>query len=430
MLDSLDDYTTYYDNKEKDAFMDSISGVFGGLGLTMEINGDYIIVSKVFSESPAEKAGILQGDKIVEAGGINLVKASTDKASAAIKGKPGTKVKLGLLRNGSSEKIYIDVVREIIKVNPVTYENRNGIGYIKLDMFNENTAEYINEALAECDNRKIKNIILDLRDNPGGEVGQAVALADKIVPEGLITKLDYKSENFDDIEYYSTLKQPKYKLAVLVNGLSASASEIVSGAVQDTDAGVLIGTKTFGKVKFQSLIPLLSKEAYEKYNEKYGLNVVNVYELYNYNILPSDDDIGGYAKMTLGVYYTPNGRMIDGAGLIPDITVADPEPVAGISVNNIQRMTKSVELGINSQGSDVYNAKKILKIMGYDIKSINSNFDKPFETTLKKYQNDKELNTDGILDIKTQIALNADLLKYVQKYDTQYAAAVKYLRSK
>jgi carboxyl-terminal processing protease len=163
MLNSLDDYTTYYDNEEKDVFMDSITGIFGGIGVTMEMSGDYIIISKVFTESPAEKAGLQQGDKIVEAAGVDLVRATSEKAASIIKGEPGTTVKLGILRNGSNDKIYINVVREIIKVNPVTYENRNGIGYIRLDMFNENTSEYINQALAEFDNRKINNIVLDLR---------------------------------------------------------------------------------------------------------------------------------------------------------------------------------------------------------------------------------------------------------------------------
>ncbi len=430
MLNSLDDYTTYFDNEEKDVFVDSITGVFGGVGVTMEISGDYIVVSKVIPESPAEKAGVLQGDKIVEAEGTDLVGATSEKAASVIKGEPGTIVKLGLLRNGSDKRIYYNVVREIVKVNPVTYENRNGIGYIKLDMFNENTDEYIRKALTEFDKWKIKKIVLDLRDNPGGEVSQAVALAEKIVPEGLITKLDYKSEKYDDIEYYSNLKQSKYKLAVLVNGLSASASEIVSGAVQDTNAGILIGTKTFGKAKFQSLIPILSKEAFNKYSQRYNIDTANGYELYDLNIFPSEKEICGYAKMTLGVYYTPNGRMIDGAGLIPDITVADPEPVKGINITSIQRLTKTVEPQLNSQGSDIYNAKKVLKALGYDIKTENSNFDKAFKSTLIEYQKNKELNVNGVLDIKAQVSLNADLLKIVQKYDKQYSAAVNYLSRK
>lgn len=430
MFDVLDDYSSFYNNEEKESFMDSVTGVFGGIGVTMEISGDYIVVSQVFPESPAEKAGLLQGDKIVEAGGTDLVKATTDKAASIIRGEPGTSIRLGILRNGSDDKIYINVERGIIKVNPVTYENRNGIGYIRLEMFNENTDEYINKALAEFDSRKIYNIVLDLRDNPGGEVSQAVALARNFVPEGLITKLDYKSEKYRDIEYHSNLKQPKFKVAVLVNGMSASASEIVSGAIKDTGAGVLVGTKTFGKAKFQSLIPMLNKDAYEKYSKMLGRDIINVYELYNYNIFPTDEEIVGYAKITLGVYYTPKGRMIDGTGLMPDIEAADPEPVAGISVPSIQRLTKSMDLKLDSQGSDIYNAKKILKVMGYDISKVDSNFDKEFEEALKKYQNAKALDVNGVLNIKTQIALNADLLQLILKYDTQYSAAVNYLKGK
>jgi carboxyl-terminal processing protease len=428
MLNSLDDYTTYYNNVEKEVFMDSITGVFGGIGVTMDISGEYIIVLNVLPGSPAEKAGVLQGDKIVEAGGTDLVKSNTEKASSVIKGEPGTTIQLGILRSGSDERIYINVVREIIKINPVTHENRNGIGYIKLNMFNENTDEYIKKALDEFDGRKISNIVLDLRDNPGGEVSQAVALAELLVPEGLITKLDYKSEKYVDIEYYSKLKQQKYKLVVLVNGLSASASEIVSGAIQDTNAGILIGTKTYGKAKFQSIMPILSKEAYDKYKEKYNISTVNGYELYDHNIFPSGGDISGYAKITLGVYYTPNGRMIDGVGLEPDIIVEDPEPIASIYVNDIQRMTKSVELRLNNQGSDVYNAKKILRTMGYEVNTVDNNFDEGFEVTLKKFQKDNRLKENGVLDIKTQISLNAHLLELVLQYDKQYAAAVNYLK--
>lgn len=426
MFNSLDDYTVFYNNEEKDIYMESITGVFGGIGVTMEINGDYITIIKVFSESPAEKAGLQQGDKIVEAGGTDLVKATTEKAASIIRGEPGTKIKLGVLRNG--EKLYFEMVREIIKVNPVIYENRNGIGYIKLDMFNENTSEYIQKALAEFDKRNITNIVLDLRDNPGGEVNQAVALADNFVTGGLITKLDYKSEKYTDLSYFSITKPQKYKVAVLVNGATASASEIVSGAIQDAGTGVLVGTKTFGKAKFQGLIPILTKDSYEKYSRALGIDVITVYELYDNDILPFDEDIFGYAKMTLGVYYTPKGRMIDGVGLTPDIQAADPEPVAEVSVPSIQRLTKSVDFKLNSQGSDVYNAKKILKVMGYDISKIDNNFDKEFEEAIIKYQKTRTLDVNGILDVKTQIALNADLLQLILKYDTQYAAAVKYLK--
>lgn len=427
MLGSLDDYTTYYTLKEADAFMGSVTGVFGGIGISMEISGDYILVSKVFLASPAERAGILQGDKIVEANGKSLIKVAADEAASIIKGEAGTKVKLGILRNRSSSIKYIDVTREVIKINPVTYEIRNGIGYIKLEMFNENTDEFITKALAEMDRKKITKLILDLRDNPGGEVSQAVAVAQKFVPKGLITKLDYKSEKYTDVEYQSNLEKPKYKLAVLVNGMSASASEIVSGAIQDTGAGKLVGTKTFGKAKFQGLLPILTPEAFSKYEQQLGIKVVNGFDLQYYGVYPSNDEIAGYTKMTLGFYYTPKNRMIDGTGLTPDIKIEDPKPVSDIYINSIQKLTKTTKPGLNAQGIDVCNAEKLFKLMGYEIGTLDTTLDAKTVKAIKAYQKTLSLSISGVLDYKTQDALNAALVKLITKYDKQYSTALKLL---
>ena len=428
MLNSLDDYTTFYTPKEAETFMSSVTGVFGGIGISMEISGDYIVVAKVFAASPAEKAGMIQGDKIVEAAGKSLLKVTADEAASIIKGQPGTKVKLGILRNGSSTVKYVEITREIIKVNPVTYEIRNGIGYILLEMFNENTDEYLTNALAEMDKNKITRIVLDLRNNPGGEVGQAVAVAKKFVPKGLITKLDYKSEKFQDIEYTSNLEKTKYQLAVLVNSMSASASEIVAGAVQDTGAGKLVGTKTFGKAKFQSLLPVLTPEAFSKYEQQLGFKVVNGLDLQMYfGINPSKQEIAGYTKMTLGLYYTPKGRMIDGTGLVPDVKVEDPKPVSDIIITSIQKLTKTSTPGLNGQGIDVYNAEKILKVLGYEIDPPDTTLDSKTVKALKTYQKKTGLKVNGILDNRTQDALNNARTNLIEKYDNQYNQAVKLL---
>lgn len=427
MFGSLDDYTTYMSNDEKDTFMDTMSGAFGGIGVTLQASGDYILVFNVIPSSPAEKAGILQGDKIVEADGVNLKKATIDEVSSIIKGKVGTTVKLGIIRDQFSKTIYKDVRRAIVKVSPVTSEIRNGIGYIKLDLFNENTEEFINKALVEMDAKKVTRIILDLRDNPGGEVNQAVAVARKFVPKGLITKLDYKSEKYDDLEYYSNLEKMKYKLAVLVNEGSASASEIVSGAIQDTGAGKLVGTKTFGKAKFQSFIPLLTVDAFKKYQVEENITAVNAYDLMVNGIYPLDDEIAGYAKMTLGVYYTPKGRMIDGAGLTPDIKADDPKPVGGISVGSIKKLSGTVEPGLNAQGEDIDNAEKLLKVMGYKIARPDTTLDSGTVAILKEYQKKTGLKVSGMLDKKTQTSLNSELLKIIAIYDAQYNAAVNLL---
>lgn len=428
MLESLDDYTTYFTQEEADSFLGTISGTFGGVGIVMEKSDDYIIVSKVFSASPAEKAGILQGDKIVEADGKSLVKATTDEAASVIRGEEGTIVKLGIVRKGTTDVKYMDVIREVIRVNPVSYEIRDKIGYIKLEMFNENTGYFFKQALAEMDKKKITKLVLDLRDNPGGEVSAAAAVAQELVPKGLITKLDYKSETYKDIEYYSYLEKPKYNLAVLVNGMSASASEIVSGAIQDTGAGKLVGTKTFGKAKFQGMLPILTPQAFSKYKKLYGVKTVNAFDPELYGIHLYDDEIAGYTKMTLGRYYTPKGRMIDGTGLTPDIEVEDTELVSGIDINTIERLTMTTSPGLNDHGADVYNAEKLLKVMRYRVRTIDNTLDAMTSTAIKAYQKASGLEMNGILDYNTQEALNASLLEQIIKYDKQYNAAVELLQ--
>jgi len=426
MLNSLDPYTVFYDNEETDDFVDTMNGTFGGIGVTMQISDGYIIIMEVLSGSPAERAGLLQGDKIVEADGVSLLKETTEKASSLIRGEVGTKVKLGILRDGRTVPRYYEVTREIININPVTYEIRDGIGYIKLSMFTSNTDEYMTKALSEMDKNNITKIIFDLRDNPGGEVNQAVLVAQKFVPKGLIAKLDYHSPRYRDASYYSYLENPKYKLAVLVNGNSASASEIVSGAIQDSGAGKLVGTKTFGKAKFQSLIPLLTLDAFEKY-KKQGIYAVTGYDLQNYGIYPTNDEIAGYTKMSLGVYYTPKGRMIDGSGLEPDVAVADPQPVSGIYVNDIGKLTAEGIIRLNGQGIDVYNAEMLLKVMGYAVQIPDNTLDADTSAAIRAYQKDKGLPVTAVLDKQTRLALNSDLHTLLLQYDKQYSTAVNLL---
>jgi len=428
MFNTMDPYTTYFTPEQADSFLNSVGGTYEGIGISMEKKGDYITVVKIFPSSPAEKAGLLPGDKITAVGEKSLIGASTEEAASLIKGPAGTKVTLGIVREGKSDILKIEVSRAKIKLNPVSYEIKGDIGYIKLETFNSNASEYINQALNEMDSKKITKIILDLRNNPGGEVTQAVLIARKFVPEGLITKLDFKSESVDDQVYYSYLQKPKYKLAVLVNGMTASASEILAGAIKDTDAGTLIGTKTFGKAKVQNLVPLLTAEAYKKYEEQLGVKVVDAYELMGvYGITPTDDEIIGWSKITTGTYTTPKGRMIDGRGLSPNIAVPDPELVDGIDIYSIQKLTKTSKPGLNDEGADVYNAEKMLKVLGYDVDAPDTVLDKKTFNAIWKFRADSKLYPGGTLDFSTQGMLNDKLDEAVMKLDKQYAKAVEVL---
>lgn len=428
MFDTMDPYTSYFSQDQADSFFVDVEGTYEGIGLMMEKKLDYVIISKVFSGSPAEKSGLLQGDKIVTVDSKSVVGVSIDEVASLIKGEPGTNVILGIVRGSNPEIISIDVTRMKIKINPVEYEINDDIGYIKLEMFNANTDEFIDEAIKEIDRQKIRKIILDLRDNPGGLVDQCVSLSRRFVPKGLITKLEFKSSESPDQEYYSYLLRQKYDLVVLVNKSSASASEIVAGAVQDTGAGVLIGTKTFGKAKVQNMIPILTPEAYKKYSEQLGLEIVDGYDLLKKQgiDLPKDDIIG-WVKLTTGMYLTPNGNMIDGRGITPDVLVDNPELVNNVNVNSIQKLTCTWKPDLNDEGVDVYNAKKILRCLGYNVEATNTILDKETFDAIWKFRVDKGLYPGGVMDFTTQKALNDELKEIILLYDKQYMKAIELL---
>jgi len=431
MLDTLDPYTTYFNSEETDDFLNDMKGTFEGIGVTLEKRDDYIVVVKVFATSPAEKAGIIPGDKIVSVDGNSVVGVALEKASSLIRGKAGTTVTLEIQREGKNGTLIFKVKREKVEISPVEYKIINDICYLKIESFNANTDKYVTQALEEVDKKNIRKIILDLRNNPGGEVGQAVAVAGKFVPKGLITKLDFKSEDIMDLEYWSDLEEQKYKVAVLVNGSSASASEIVAGAIQDSGAGVLIGTKTFGKAKVQSVIPLLTPEAFRKYESKLGIKVVDGYTLMTkYGIYPQSNEVMGTIKITTGVYSTPKGRMIDEVGLTPDIVVEDPALVNGVDISSLQKLTVTWKPDLNSSGIDIYNAEKILKVLGYEIDTPDTFLDEKTYRAISKFRTDKNLYPGGVLDFTTQKALNEEMEKLILKYDKQYAKAIEVLNGK
>lgn len=427
MFGTMDAYTEYFTPTEATTFFDEVGGKYEGIGVMVSKEENALLVSKVFHSSPAEKAGIIQGDRIVTVGGKSVSSISFEEAVSLIRGEIDTEAEIGVVKSGQNTVVNIKVKRAQIKVSPVSYEIRDGIGYIKLEIFNSNTDEYMSEALEEMDKKGITKLILDLRGNPGGELGQSIAVAKKFVPKGLITKLDYKSDTMKDEEYFSKLESTKYKLAVLVDGMSASASEIVSGAIQDTKAGTLIGTKTFGKAKVQTVTPLLTPEAYTAYENKLGVKLLNAYDLLQYKIVPLKSEVIGYTKITVGEYVTPKGRMIDQIGLEPDIKVEDSKPVNEVFLNSIGKLEVVSKFDLNSEGVDVYNAEKILKAAGYIVDKPDNKIDENTFKAIAKFQKDRGIYPYGVLDLTTQKALNERLHKLVLEYDKQYTKAVEIL---
>jgi carboxyl-terminal processing protease len=430
---SMDQYTQFYTPEEAQQFFSDIGGEYGGIGISILKVGSYIQVEQVFIATPAEEAGIIPGDRIVSVNGMSVEKLTAEEVAVLIKGDAGTSVKLDIVKANETDftKVTtITLVREIVKINPVSYEIRNDIAYLKIESFNVNTYEYFLEAIEDIDKNNIKKIILDIRNNPGGYVDQAVAVARHFVPEGLITKLDFKSQYSIDVEYYSDLKELKYNTVVLINEGTASASEILAGAIQDSKSGILVGTGTYGKSKIQSLIPILTPAAYAKYKDILGVDVVNAYDLiYSYGFIPSNDEVIGWTKITTGEYLTPLGRKIGNNGLIPYMWCEDPEPINDVYITSIRKLQKVVKPGPGYEGTDVYNAEKILRIAGYDVDYPDTFFDDKTFEAIKKFQSDKGLYSYGVLDFTTQQALNELYDELLLKYDGQYAWAMKLINN-
>lgn len=427
MLDTMDPYTTYWTNEEAESFFSEMEGSYEGIGITMEKDGDYIKVAGVIPGSPAEKAGLLLNDRIIEVDSKDIKGLNTTQISGMIKGKAGTSVVLGIIRESDKSITKITIERGVVVLDPGTYSISNGIGYIKLDLFGSNSANFMNRTLEEMDKQGVTKLILDLRDNPGGEVVQAVQIAQNFVPRGLITKLDFKDEDKPDIEYLSELEKPKYKLVVLVNENSASASEVLAGAIQDTKAGTLVGVKTFGKAKVQDIFPLLTPEAYERYGNQLGVKLVDAYDLYAHEITPLMVDVIGWTKITTGLYYTPNGRMIDQQGLVPDVVVKNLELGESVDMNNLKRLSSSAGDITKPSADDIYSGETIISLLGYKITKVDTIMDDETAAALKVFQKDAGLEETGAFDDATRVTLNKKLAMIFNLLDRQYTKAVEIL---
>jgi carboxyl-terminal processing protease len=423
MFDSLDDYSTFFSPEEYSSFYSSLEGSVEGVGISVHQIDKYLTIMKVFAGSPAKKAGILSGDKIVEVNGESVAGQQIEDVVGKVKGLAGTTVKLGISRQGVKDIITFKMERAQVTIPSVSYEIRGDIGYILIDSFAANAYSGVAEALKIFDSKKITNVVLDLRNNPGGYVDQAIQVAKSFVPKGLITKLDYKNEAFKDEAYYSALVKTKYKLAVLVNENSASASEILTGAIKDTKAGIVIGTKTYGKAKVQSSFPILSPEAYERLNKDKENKSVNVSDFY----FALQSDILGWGKMTIGLYYTPSGECIDLKGIEPNVKVQNTSP-SGIQVNLVEPMTATVKPGLGTQYVDVFNTECILKLLKYDVGTPDFTLDKKTFAAIKKFQKNSKVYSYGVLDFTTQKLLNKQLDKLKQTQDKVYAKAVELLK--
>ena len=292
LVEGLDDpYSEYLDEKGFSRLNEMTDGTFGGIGVVLgQRNKEFVVVSPM-EGSPGAKAGIEAGDKILKVNDVDTKGRTLEDVVSTIRGKKGTSVKL-LLEHKNGQQFTADIVRDDIKVKSVAGRMLpdSKIGYIRIAMFNENTGEEFKKAYEKLEQEGMQATLLDLRHNPGGLLTECVKVSNYIVPKGPVVSITDKKG--DTKVYESKLEKVKYPLAVLIDHGSASASEIVSAAVQDTKAGKLFGVKTYGKGCVQSVFHVTTKT---------GL------------------------KLTTAMYYTPSGRSIHKVGVTPDVEIELPE---------------------------------------------------------------------------------------------------------
>ncbi len=297
MVESLEDqYSVYLDAQTFKRLQEMIRGSFGGLGILVGVKDNLLTVVRVYEGTPAAEAGIKAGDRILEIDGRDVRGIDLETAIGLMRGPVGTTIELSLLREGQAEPLQVTVVREEISVPTVEGKMlpRTRIGYIAISQFNEKTPDEMLEVLSRLRDSGMRAVILDLRNNPGGDLIAVTRVADNFVPQGPIVYIEYRSGKKEVKEADGQfLRLP---LAVLVNENSASAAEILAAAVQDTGTGVIVGTRTFGKGVVQTVFPL---------------------------------DNGAGLKLTTARYLTPDKKDINKKGVEPDVLVQDREDLPG-----------------------------------------------------------------------------------------------------
>ena len=296
MLSSLDPYSQFMDPETYNEMKVETEGKFGGIGIEITIKDDLLTIISPIDDTPAYEAGLKAGDKIVKIDGEITRDLMLMEAVKKLRGKPGTNVDITVLRESEKKLLDFTITRSIIKIESIKKAEfiEDGIGYIRLVEFQEKTHKDLEENLRKLEENGMQGLILDLRNNPGGLLDSSVDVAEKFLEEGkdvVSTKGRVKNQNMV-FKAKNRNKHLNYPMVVLINGGSASASEIVAGAIQDHKRGVIMGTRSFGKGSVQTVVPL------------------------------SD---GSAIRLTTSKYFTPNGRSIHGEGITPDIIVEREE---------------------------------------------------------------------------------------------------------
>jgi carboxyl-terminal processing protease len=400
MLESLDPYTNFIPEDDVEDFKFMTTGEYAGIGALIGKQHGKIIISEPYEGFPAQKSGLKAGDILLEVAGKSTDKLSTEDVSALLKGPAQKPVTVKIQRYGQKKPMDIEITREKIQIDPVPYYGMldKETGYIRLSNFTENCAEKVKIALIDLKEKQgAKSLVLDLRSNPGGLLMEAVRMANLFVPKGQeIVSTRGKVKQWDKV--YTATENPVdtiMPIAVLVNRGSASASEIVAGAIQDLDRGMIIGTRTFGKGLVQTTRDLSYNAKLKITTAKYYIPSGRCIQALDYSHRNADGSVGIVPDSLISKFETKKGRIVfNGGGVAPDVAV-DDETLSNLATNLI---TNSVIFDY----ATVFNSKtdKIAIPEEFEITpEIYADFSKYVKDQNFKYESKTEEQLDNLLDV-------------------------------
>jgi len=333
MLEKLDPYTVYLPEEETDDLTFMTTGEYAGIGALIMKKDNQICISEPYEGMPAQRNGVRAGDVIIQIDGENVEGLSVSDVSALLKGTPNTIIKLRLKRPGEKKLVEKQFPREKIQVNPVTYSALVGdkVGYVMLSEFTDRAALEVKKAVNELvKQHQIESVVLDIRNNGGGLIDEAIKIVGYFVPKGTDV-VTTKGKNSESDRTYKTPTEPIFpqmKLVLLANRSSASASEIVAGAVQDLDRGVIVGERTFGKGLVQNIRPIIYGGHLKVTTAKYYIPSGRCIQALDYSHRNEDGSVGHIPDSLTSEFKTHNGRKVhDGGGIIPDTLTKDDRKI-------------------------------------------------------------------------------------------------------
>lgn len=394
MMNALGDpFSSYMAPDTAQQFSEQIEGSFTGIGAEVSLeNGNVVVVSPI-KGSPAEKAGIQPKDILLSVNGESLEGLSLNEAVAKIRGPKGTEAKVKVKRAGSASTLEFSIARDNIALETVySHLEDGGVGVIEVTEFSMNTAKRFKQELDSLEKQGMKGLVIDVRNNPGGVLNIVAEMAEMFVPEGkAIVQVENKNKQRE--QTISKGSGKKYPVVVVTNKGSASASEILAGALQESAGATLVGEATYGKGTVQS-----------SYSQEMG--------------------DGSMLKITIAKWLTPNGEWIHEKGIKPDVAVSQPDYFTVAPIN------KEKTFKYDMLGEDIKSAQTMLSGLGFDPGRKDGYFDKNTENALKKFQAGQNLTANGVLDAKTAEALESSLIKQIRdpKNDAQLNRALEVVR--